>query len=201
VARSFLTQDAARELRKALEIKPDFLEARFMLAVCLHGLGHHHAAVAEYTSVVNAHTPPADKDTSLLQHLAYYQRECARFARAELDTPLTPMFLDLLLHETFKEAWCKKLPPSVLTGASSAPLHVSFGQAGMRINTPSNHTPPVLRVTIRSDVWGHCAYTSEPHQQLSGVCVCVCVCVCACVCLQAPGTRRRHHCRRTTTAA
>jgi len=93
----FHAQDAARELRKALELKPAFLEARFMLAVCLHGLGHHHAAVAEYTMVVDA--PPADKDSSLLQHLAYYQRECARFARAELDTPLTPMFLDLRLHE------------------------------------------------------------------------------------------------------
>jgi hypothetical protein len=35
----------------------------------------------------------------------------------ELDTPMSPMFLDLRLHEAFKEAWCKKLPPAVLQGA------------------------------------------------------------------------------------
>jgi hypothetical protein len=46
---SLHSQDAARALRAALEIDPAFLEARFMLGVCLHGLGHHHAAVAEYT--------------------------------------------------------------------------------------------------------------------------------------------------------
>lgn len=111
-----------------------------MLAVCLHGLGHHHAAVAEYTRVVDAQTLPADKDSSLLQNLAYYQRECARFVRAELDTPLTPMFLDLRLHETFKEAWCKKLPPAVLTGVSSAPLScVSPKAAWASIRRASKH--------------------------------------------------------------
>ena len=57
-----------------------------MRAVCLHALGHHKAAVADYTMVL-ASSNPGD-DNLVLKHLAYYQREGAHFIRFHLDTPL-----------------------------------------------------------------------------------------------------------------
>jgi hypothetical protein len=42
-----------------------------MRAVCLHALGHHKAAVADYTMVL-ASSNPGD-DNLVLKHLAYYQ--------------------------------------------------------------------------------------------------------------------------------
>lgn len=64
---------------------------------------------------------PGDENI-LLKYLAFYQRESAQFARANLDVPLTPFFLDTHLHPVRPPQFVSSIQPTLVVFFHGEPV-------------------------------------------------------------------------------
>ncbi|KAL4437434.1 hypothetical protein ABPG75_004573 [Micractinium tetrahymenae] len=91
------------------------IELRFLRGACHHAVGQHREAVADYQQTLEAQaalSPGSSGELVSFICLAFYQKEMALYARANLDRHVLSFCPDADLHPEFKELWCKKGPPS-----------------------------------------------------------------------------------------
>lgn len=68
-------------------------------------------AVADYSAVVSVKP----------DHVAWYQREVALFVHHHLDVPLSEFNIDVEMDKYFKESWCKRNHPAILSKYKQQP--------------------------------------------------------------------------------
>lgn len=113
---------ALKMLKPALEAQPQNLECRYLVASCLHAVGLHAEAAREYDACLSLSSGVEER---VIQYLAFYQREVAFYTASKWKDPLSMFQLDADLDPLFKEAWSKKLPPTLLfPGYSPQPICV-----------------------------------------------------------------------------
>lgn len=102
---------AVKELNTGLQIDPVNMECKYLRASCRHALGEYADAVKDYDSVLDMEVDSVEK--CMLQFLAFYQRVLALYTASRANYPFSCFDIDQDLHPSLKEAWCKRLRPTV----------------------------------------------------------------------------------------
>ncbi|GJP49968.1 hypothetical protein CLOM_g9123 [Closterium sp. NIES-68] len=115
---------AAQMAQKGLKLERNNIELMYSYASSEHAVGEYATAVRTYDEMLGVET---DSESKLLQFLGFYQREIALYTLHKHAAPLADFSLDRDLDPFFKEAWCKKLPPTLLfPGYSTQPVPPSI---------------------------------------------------------------------------
>lgn len=103
---------AVKDLSAGLRSDPGNMECKYMRASCRHALGEYADAVKDYDSVLDMEVDSIEK--CMLQFLAFYQRGLALYTASKANYPFSSFDVDEDLHPLWKEAWCKRLRPTVV---------------------------------------------------------------------------------------
>ncbi|CAI7847782.1 unnamed protein product [Closterium sp. NIES-54] len=115
---------ASQMAQKGLRLERSNIELMYSYASSEHAVGEYATAVRTYDEMLGVET---DSESKLLQFLGFYQREIALYTLSKHSQPLAHFSLDRDLDPFFKEAWCKKLPPTLLfPGYTTQPVPPSI---------------------------------------------------------------------------
>eukprot|EP00850_Spirogloea_muscicola_P010134 SM000058S18564 [mRNA] locus=s58:532851:538878:- [translate_table: standard] len=104
-------REAVKHLEQALAVEPQHVECHYLRAACHHATGSLGDAVKEYDAILGLEP---EGEAAMYLFLAFYQREVALYTALHLQEPLHCFNIDNDLNATFKLAWCKKMPPTLL---------------------------------------------------------------------------------------
>lgn len=123
---------AVKELNTGLQIDPANMECKYLRASCRHALGEYADAVKDYDSVLDMEVDSIEK--CMLQFLAFYQRVLALYTASRANYPFSCFDIDQDLHPSLKEAWCKRLRPTVYIASfcSQPPVKESLKSGRLR---------------------------------------------------------------------
>lgn len=130
-----LHKHAYNDFTQALKCDRNFFEGWWMRGVTSSGLGMAQSAVSDFDSAI----------TLRPEHPAWYQRQLALFYHHHLDTPLSSFNIDAALSTEFKEAWCKRNPPT-----SQLPKQPGIQKAIADVNLNPSASPWLLTAEMAS---------------------------------------------------
>lgn len=123
---------AVKELTAGLRLDPANMECKYLRASCRHALGEYADAVKDYDAVLDMEVDSIEK--CMLQFLAFYQRVLALYTASKANYPFSFFDIDQDLHPSLKEAWCKRLRPTVIIASfcSQPPVKESLKSGRLR---------------------------------------------------------------------
>ncbi|CAI5496793.1 unnamed protein product, partial [Closterium sp. Naga37s-1] len=107
-------RDAIKYAHKGLKLKPMDIELNYLEASSLHAVGDYNAAIKQYSVILSLPAQAASEYAQVQQSLAFYQRDIATYTWTKLARPFLDFQIDRDLDVNFKEAWIRRLPPTVL---------------------------------------------------------------------------------------
>ncbi|CAI5516608.1 unnamed protein product [Closterium sp. Naga37s-1] len=107
-------RDAIKYAHKGLKLRPMDIELNYLEASSLHAVGNYNAAIKQYSVILTLPAQAASEYAQVQQSLAFYQRDIATYTWSKLTRPFIDFQIDQDLDTNFKEAWIRRLPPTVL---------------------------------------------------------------------------------------
>ncbi|CAI5481739.1 unnamed protein product [Closterium sp. Yama58-4] len=107
-------RDAIKYAHKGLKLRPMDIELNYLEASSLHAVGDYNAAIKQYSVILTLPAQAASEYAQVQQSMAFYQRDIATYTWSKLARPFIDFQIDQDLDTNFKEAWIRRLPPTVL---------------------------------------------------------------------------------------